>query len=96
MHEKILGNMPFSECVSNVGEFPVRAIFNLVARSKDIINLSIGELDLATPACVKEAAEEAIALKLKRDNSVDVDPENVVMLTVGANQAIFRLNRLTP
>jgi aminotransferase len=101
--------MSFSERVLGIKESGIRAIFNLVARSKDIINLSIGEPDLDTPAYIKEAAKEAldqgythysptkgypelldaIALKLRRDNGVDVDPETEVMVTFGGTQAIF-------
>lgn len=100
--------MSFSERVLSIEESGIRAIFNLVARSKDIINLSIGEPDLDTPAYIKDAAKEAleqgythyaptkgypdlleaIALKLKRDNGIDVDPESEVMVTVGGTQAI--------
>jgi len=101
--------MSFSERVLSIEESGIRAILNIVAKSKDIINLSIGEPDLDTPTCIKEAAKdaldqgythyaptkgypellEAIALKLKRDNGVDVDPEREVMVTVGSTQAIF-------
>jgi len=101
--------MSFSERVLSIEESGIRAIFNIVARSKDIINLSIGEPDLDTPTCIKEAAKdaldqgythyaptkgypdllEAIALKLKKDNGVVVDPEREVMVTVGSTQAIF-------
>jgi aminotransferase len=100
--------MSFSERVLSVEESGIRAIFNLVARSKDIINLSIGEPDLDTPSYIKDAAREAleqgythyaptkgypdlleaISLKLKRDNYVDVDPESEVMVTIGGTQAI--------
>jgi len=100
--------MSFSERVLSVEESGIRAIFNLVARSKDIINLSIGEPDLDTPSYIKDAAKEAleqgythyaptkgypdlleaISLKLKRDNYVDVDPESEVMVTIGGTQAI--------
>ncbi len=101
--------MLFSERVLSIEESGIRAIFNLVARSKDIINLSIGEPDLDTPVSIKDAAKkaldlgythyaptkgypdllEALALKLKRENGVDVDPESEVMVTVGGTQAIY-------
>lgn len=101
--------MLFSERVLSVEESGIRAIFNLVVRARDIINLSIGEPDLDTPAHIKEAAKraidegythyaptkgypellEALALKLKKENGVEVDPESEVMVTVGGTQAIY-------
>ncbi|MEM3387291.1 MAG: pyridoxal phosphate-dependent aminotransferase [Nitrososphaerales archaeon] len=101
--------MRFSERVLSIEESGIRAIFNLVVRSKDIINLSIGEPDLDTPSFIKDAAKkaldqgythyaptkgypdllEALALKLKRENGIDVNPESEVMVTVGGTQAIY-------
>ena len=52
--------MSFSERVLSIEESGIRAIFNLVVRSKDIINLSIGEPDLDTPSYIKDAAKEAL------------------------------------
>lgn len=52
--------MSFSERVLSIEESGIRSIFNLVVRSKDIINLSIGEPDLDTPSYIKDAAKEAL------------------------------------
>ncbi|MFN3622225.1 MAG: pyridoxal phosphate-dependent aminotransferase, partial [Nitrososphaerales archaeon] len=101
--------MLFSERVLSIEESGIRAIFNLVARSKDIINLSIGEPDLDTPSFIKDAAKnaldqgythyaptkgypdllDAVALKLKKENGIDVDPESEVMVAVGGTQALY-------
>lgn len=52
--------MQFSERVLSVEESGIRAIFNLVVRSKGIINLSIGEPDLDTPVFIRDAAKKAL------------------------------------
>ncbi|UOQ55400.1 pyridoxal phosphate-dependent aminotransferase [Hymenobacter cellulosivorans] len=79
----------------------------LMAQGIDVINLSFGEPDFATPEYIREAAKKAmdegytkympvpgyvdlrtaIADKLKRENNLDYQCENIVVST-GAKQAL--------
>jgi aspartate aminotransferase len=80
---------------------------DLKAQGIDVINMSIGEPDFATPAFIKDAGKqaiddnfthyapvpgypelkEAICNKLKRDNQVDYESNQIVVST-GAKQSI--------
>lgn len=82
----------------------------LANKGIDVINLSLGEPDFATPDHIKEAAKlaidqnfsyytpvagylelrQAIAAKLKRDNSLDYAADQIVVST-GAKQSIINI-----
>ncbi|MDZ5470582.1 aminotransferase A [Bacillus sp. 31A1R] len=94
--------------VKNIEISGIRKFFNMVADTKDMISLTIGQPDFPTPAHVKEAGKRAIdenftsythnagVLELRKAAAAFVgkkyqltyNPENEIIITTGASEAI--------
>lgn len=106
-----LSKMELSKYIQNITEpqtiLMAKKSRELKAEGKQVVDLSIGEPDFATPDHIKEAAKvaldegytkyppvagypelkDAICTKLKRDNQLNYDPNQIVVST-GAKQAL--------
>lgn len=97
-----------SKRVRDVPFSGIRKFFDLVAESKDVVSLGVGEPDFPTPAPMKDAGiqaiemdyttytsnygllelREKIAEKLKKDNNINVNPKNQILVTTGTSEAL--------
>lgn len=97
-----------SPIIKNLPPSGIRKFFDLVAQSKDVVSLGVGEPDFVSPWHVREACvyslekgytmytsnyglpelREAISRYLGERFAVQYDPQNEIIVTVGASEAV--------
>ncbi|MET3681966.1 aminotransferase [Alkalibacillus flavidus] len=97
-----------NENVKNLAISGIRQFFNLVSGKDDVVSLTIGQPDFATPEHIKDAAKQAlddnrtvytpnagilelrqaIASYTQERYHLHYDPEDEIIVTAGASQAI--------
>ena len=107
------GRTFLSDRVQLLGVSPIREIFEIAAKMKDVVRLEVGEPDFDTPAYIVDACKtalddgfthytsfggipelrKALADKLQKENGVQVDPENQVVVTPGGRARCTKVSR---
>src|SRR6266536_321934 len=80
--------MTAHEALDGLGRSGIREVMDLAATLSDVVHLEIGEPDFPTPPHVVEAAQRALAEKLRRANGIEATAESVVV-TAGGTAAVF-------
>jgi aspartate/methionine/tyrosine aminotransferase len=111
----VTGRSFLSDRVQQLGVSPIREIFEIAAKMKDVVRLEVGEPDFDTPAYIVDACKaaldsgfthytsfggipelrKALAGKLRRENGIEVNPENQVVVTPGGTGALYEAVQAT-